>query len=100
MRNRLGFRESKNKYDEHNPQGGGFGALGKYQIRRNGLIDTGYLDKNYNWTGKNDIYSIDDFLTSPEKQEQILDEYLKSNYGQLKNKGGAQLFGETNTRYC
>ena len=37
----------------------------------------GYLDKSYNWTGKNGILSINDFLTSPEKQEQISDEYYQ-----------------------
>ena len=35
----------------------------------------------------------DDFLNSPEKQEQVLDEYLKSNYGQLKNKGSLNYLG-------
>lgn len=93
MRNRLGRIESGNNYGAHNTDGGGFGALGKYQIRRDGFIDMGYLDKNYNWTGKNGISSINDFLTSPEKQEQILDEYLKSNYGQLKNKGSLNYLG-------
>lgn len=38
MRNRLGQIESGNKYDAHNPDGGGFGALGKYQIRSDGVI--------------------------------------------------------------
>ena len=93
MRNRLGQIESGNKYDAHNLDGGGFGALGKYQIRRDGFVDMGYLDNNYNWTGKNGIYSLNDFLTSPEKQEQALDEYLKSNYGQLKNKGALNYLG-------
>ena len=93
MRNRLGIIESGNNYRAHNTNGGGFGALGKYQIRRDGFVDTGYLDKNYNWTGKNGILSIDDFLNSPEKQEQVLDEYLKSNYGQLKNKGSLNYLG-------
>ena len=93
MRNKLGQIESSNRYDAHNTDGGGFGAIGKYQIRRDGLIDIGYVDSNYNWTGKNGVYSINDFLSSPAKQEQILDEYLKSNYKQLKNKGAINYLG-------
>ena len=93
MRNKLGQIESSNRYDAHNTDGGGFGAIGKYQIRRGGLIDIGYVDSNYNWTGKNGVYSINDFLSSPAKQEQILDEYLKSNYKQLKNKGAINYLG-------
>ena len=93
MRNKLGNLESNNQYNIHTPQGGGIGALGRYQIRQPGLIDVGYMDRNGNWTGKNGIYSADDFLNSPQKQEQILDEYLKSNYQQLKNKGALNYLG-------
>lgn len=56
-------------------------------------MDTGYLNSNYTWTGKNGIYSADDFLNSPTKQEQILDEYLESNYNQLQNKGALNYLG-------
>ena len=93
MRNKLGNLESNNQYHIHTVQGGGIVALGKYQIRRPGFIDIGYMDKNGNWTGKNGIYSSEDFLNSPQKQEQILDEYLKSNYQQLKNKGALNYLG-------
>ena len=93
MRDKLGHIESDNRYDVHTTIGGGIGALGKYQIRRGGLIDTGYLNQNNQWIGKNGIYSVDDFLSSPEKQEQVLDEYLKSNYNQLKNKGALNYLG-------
>ena len=93
MRNKLGNLESNNQYNIHITQGGGMGAFGKYQIRQPGLIDIGYMDRNGNWTGKNGIYSANDFLNSPQKQEQILDEYLKSNYQQLKNKGALAYLG-------
>ena len=93
MRNKLGNLESNNQYHIHTTQGGGIGALGKYQIRQPGFIDIGYMDSSGNWTGKNGIYSADDFLNSPQKQEQILDEYLKSNYQQLKNKGALNYVG-------
>ena len=39
MRNRLEFLESRGDYHAHNTSGGGIGALGKYQIRRDGLIN-------------------------------------------------------------
>ena len=93
MRNKLGNLESSNQYHIHTTQGGGIGAYGKYQIRQPGFIDIGYMDKNGNWTGKNGIFSANDFLNSPQKQEQILDEYLKSNYQQLKNKGALNYVG-------
>lgn len=67
-------------------------ALG-WLIRRGGLIDTGYLDFDNNWLGKDGIYTAEDFLDSPQKQERILNEYLKSNYKQLKNKGALQYIG-------
>ncbi len=93
MRDRLGFLESRGNYRAHNTSGGGTGALGKYQIRRGGLIDTGYINSENKWLGKNSIYSQEDFFNSPDKQEQILDDYLKSNYQQLKNKGALNYLG-------
>lgn len=89
MRNLLGYKESNNNYNKTNTSGGGIGALGMYQIRRDGLIDTGYLTKDNKWTGKNGIYSVEDFLNNPSIQEQILDEYMKVQYRYLS------YFGET-----
>ena len=93
MRNRLGFLESRGDYHAHNTNGGGIGALGKYQIRRDGLIDAGYINSNNQWLGKNAIYSQDDFFNNPDKQEQVLNDYLKSNYRQLQNKGALNYLG-------
>ena len=93
MRERLGFLESRGNYHAHNTSGGGIGALGKYQIRRDGLIDAGYLNSDNQWLGKNSIYSQDDFFNNPDKQEQVLNDYLKSNYRQLKNKGSLNYIG-------
>ncbi len=93
MRERLGFLESRGDYHAHNTSGGGIGALGKYQIRRDGLIDAGYINSDNQWLGKNSIYSQDDFFNSPDKQEQVLNDYLKSNYRQLKNKGSLNYVG-------
>lgn len=93
MRNRLGNLESSGNYSAHSSGNGGIGALGKYQMRAGGLIDTNYLDQNYQWLGKNGLQSQDDFLNNPDKQEQVLDDYMKSNYGQLKNKGALNYIG-------
>ena len=93
MRDRLGFLESRGDYHAHNTSGGGIGALGKYQIRRDGLIDAGYINSNNQWLGKNAIYSQDDFFNNPDKQEQVLNDYLKSNYRQLQNKGALNYLG-------
>ena len=90
MRNKLGFIESGNNYNQLNNEGGGIGALGKYQIRRAGLIDTGYLTKDNKWTGKNGIKSLEDFLSNPNIQEKILDEYMKVQHKYLSH------FGQTN----
>ena len=60
-----------------------------YQIRKDGLIDTGYLTKDNKWTGKNGIKSIEDFLNNPKVQEKAFDEYMKVQYRYLSH------FGET-----
>ena len=93
MRNRLGFLESRGDYHAHNTSGGGIGALGKYQIRRDGLIDAGYINSNNQWLGKNAIHSQDDFFNNPDKQEQVLNDYSKSNYRQLQSKGALNYLG-------
>ena len=89
MRALLGYKESKNDYKAHNSSGGGIGALGMYQIRKDGLIDAGYLTKDNKWTGKNGIKSMEDFLNNPKVQEMAFDEYMKIQHRYLSH------FGET-----
>lgn len=93
MRERLAFLESGGNYKAHNLENGGIGALGRYQIRRGGLIDAGYINQNNQWLGKNGVYSQDDFFNNPDKQEQVLDDFMKSIYGQLKHKGALNYSG-------
>ena len=93
MRTLLGYRESKNDYGAYNPSGGGIGALGMYQIRKDGLIDTGYLTKDNKWTGKNGIKSIEDFLNNPKVQEIAFDEYMKVQYRYLSHFGETKYIG-------
>ena len=93
MRTLLGYKESKNDYRAYNPSGGGIGALGKYQLRKDGLIDTGYLTKDNKWTGKNGIKSIEDFLNTPKAQEMVFDEYMKVQYRYLSHYGETKYVG-------
>ncbi len=90
MRNLLGEIESGNNYSKVNSEGGGFGALGKYQIRRDGFKDMGYIDQNNQWIGKNNIYSNEDYLNNDQAQEKALDDFMQVKYKQLKNNGSHQ----------
>ena len=93
MRTLLGQKESENDYKKINSSGGGFGAIGKYQIRRDGFKDTGYINNKNQWTGKNNIYSIADFLNNPDIQEKFLDEYFQAKYRQLQSNGSFKYLG-------
>ena len=87
MRALLRQKESGNDYTKINPTGGGIGALGGYQIRKGGLIDAGYINDQNQWTGKEGINSLHDFINDPTKQEKVLDDFMYSKYNQLKNNG-------------
>lgn len=93
MRNRLGELESGNDYTKVNLDGGGIGALGKYQIRRDGFKDAGYINSKNQWAGKNNINSMDDYLNNSKLQEQALDDFMKAKYNQLQNNGSRQYLG-------
>jgi len=93
MRDLLGQIESGNDYTKVNSEGGGFGALGKYQIRRDGFKDSGYIDQNNKWIGKSNIYSNQDYLENEQVQEQALDDFMKAKYAQLKNNGSSEYLG-------
>ena len=93
MRSRLGELESGNNYTKVNSDGGGIGALGRYQIRRDGFKDAGYINASNQWAGKNDINSTDDYLNNSAFQEQALDDFMKAKYRQLQNNGSRQYLG-------
>lgn len=86
-------KESENDYKKINSTGGGFGAIGKYQIRRDGFKDAGYINNKNQWIGKNNIYSIADFLNNPDAQEKFLDEYFQAKYRQLQSNGSLKYIG-------
>lgn len=87
--NDLGARESGGKYKAFNK----YGYAGKYQMGEAALIDAGYYKKpsgNYNndWTGvfsgKDGVYSIQDFLNNPTAQENAQIIFKKRQWAYLK----------------
>jgi len=88
--NDLGARESSNDYKSVNQ----IGYLGKYQMGKLALIDAGYKDKDGNWTGKNGVKSKEDFLNSPEAQENSFDEYKRSQWRDIKRRKLDQYIGK------
>ncbi len=88
FREDLGQIESSGRYNVENP----FGFIGKYQMGEYAMIDTGYYKKdgkkNNDWTGqftgKDGIYSKQDFLNNPQAQENALNIYKKIQWQYLK----------------
>lgn len=93
MRNLLGHHESRNNYKEVLNDGTLLGAIGRYQFRAPILEDIGYLNKKHQWTGKNNIYSLDDFLKNQQVQENALNECLRLKDISLKNNGSYNYLG-------
>lgn len=90
--NDLGARESGGNYKAFNK----YGYAGKYQMGEMALIDIGYykkVSKKYNndWSGeflgKDNIYSIQDFLNNPEVQEKAQILFKKKQWWYLKSLG-------------
>ena len=80
----LAMDESSNNYKAYNSQGGGLGAIGKYQMRKPILQDLGYVDKKGNFTGKDGINSVDDFYKNHDVQEKSIQEMMNINYNYIK----------------
>jgi hypothetical protein len=70
-------------------------ALGRYQMRPNGLHAAGMIDANGNWTGKYGIHSRAEFLADPEVQEKALTDYLQDTERQLKANGSFNFIGKS-----
>lgn len=97
--NDLGARESGGNYKAINR----WGYVGKYQMGEAALVDTGYYNKkskNYNndwsgqFTGKDGIYSLNDFLKNKQAQENAQYEFKKTQWKQLKNLGADKYIGK------
>lgn len=69
-------------------------ALGRYQMRSLGLIDTGYLDNEGRWTGKDGIKSYQDFLNNPKIQDKAFKDYLGKTETYLQSNGSTKHLGQ------
>ena len=93
--------EQSHSYEEFfdHPGANVIGALGLYQMTDAGLIDIGMLKKVENgppeWTGKDGIESIKEFLANPYVQEIEFAEYVENVRGYLKDNGAMGAVGET-----
>lgn len=94
----LGFSESSGRYNIVNSAG----YLGKYQMGGAALSDAGYYNLNPNgkendwlgtFTGKDNVYSKEDFLNNPQAQENAVREFMKKQWQYLKNNGSTKYIG-------
>ena len=96
--NAIGARESSNSYNAVNS----LGFLGKYQFGAMALEDLGYIrpgasstgrnievvSNPANWTGKDGVASVNDWLNNPVVQERAMVEYTNANRRALIANGG------------
>lgn len=97
--NDLGARESGGNYKAYNR----YGYAGKYQMGEAALIDCGYYKKpskvyNNDWsgqfTGKDGVNSIHDFLNNPAAQENAQIIFKKKQWSYLKAVGAHKYSGQ------
>lgn len=102
--NELANRESGGNYRAFNK----FGYAGKYQMGEMALVDCGYYQKktrcfNNDWTGvftgKDNVNSIQDFLSNPLAQENAMKIFIKKQWGYLKAVGADKFLGKTYNGY-
>ena len=89
--NDLGARESGGNYKAVNT----IGYLGKYQMGEMAMVDAGYYkpkaNRNYNnkwdgeFTGKDGVYSVEDFLNNPIAQENAQKIFKQKQWGYIKD---------------
>ena len=102
---KMGERESSNNYKAKNE--GSY--LGKYQLGSAALIDAGFYNYgdgeeksgenlyNGTWTDKAKAYGVnsyEDFLNSPEAQEEAIREYNKKIWGYIRDGGYDKYIGQ------
>ncbi|AOW12147.1 hypothetical protein LPB72_14330 [Hydrogenophaga crassostreae] len=96
---KVAAKESGGRYDIANS----IGYLGKYQMGESALIDSGYYQKDGTrkndwagtWTGKDGVESKDDFLKSPNAQENAVKDYMKVQWGYIRHYGLDKYVGQT-----
>jgi len=102
FREAIGKRESGGRYNPYPPNP--FGYIGKYQFGEAALQDLGYYkgdstpkknDWIGEWTGKNGIYSKDDFLKNPKVQDKAADEWFALLWKRIQRLGLDKYVGQT-----
>lgn len=88
MRN---IRQSEGSGDYSTNTGNGF--YGAYQMGDEALQDAGYMDAGGNWTGKDGVKSLDDYLSNPTAQDNAFLAYGEKNLSYLGN--WQQYIGQT-----
>lgn len=83
--------EPNNGYGARNSQG----YLGRYQMGKSALIDSGMKTTEGQWTGKHGVKNEKDFLNNPQAQENAFSEYMTKNGGYLRNNGSLKSIGKT-----
>lgn len=71
----------------------GNGFYGAYQMGEDALTDAGYMDGNGNWTGRNGVNSLEDYLNNSTAQDDAFLRYGEKNLGYLN--GWEQYIGQT-----
>lgn len=107
FRERLGWFESRGDYQIVNR----FGYLGKYQMGECALIDTGHYlgdasgclkqDWAGPWSGLNGVYSLADYLNSPQAQDAAVQALIDQNWYEIRRRGldiyvGRQMYNDVN----
>ena len=99
----LGKRESGGNYKAFNK----YGYAGKYQMGEAALIDAGYYKKsgryNNDWTGtftgRDNVYSIEDFLKNPKAQENAQIAFKRRQWLYLKAVGADKFLNKCRNGY-
>ena len=92
--NKLGYYESRNKYNVMNS----FGYMGRWQMGMESLKDIGFVDSEGNWTALANsmgVYSTDDFLNTPAAQDYAIRLYDKKLWSYIKYFGDDKYIGTT-----
>ena len=90
----LSTRESNNNYKATNGH-----YHGAYQLGNMAFKDTGYKDKAGNWTGKDGINSLSDYMNNSGVQDKAAQELMNKNWGYLnakpvKTENGKEIFAK------
>ena len=94
----LGYRESGGRYNIENS----YGYLGKYQMGEGALKDAGYYrgdptrrnDWIGRWTGKDGVWSKEDFLNNPKAQENAIREFHRKMWSYIRALGLERYVGK------